>query len=166
MNRLIASAVTTTTPKLYLDLFKKYYKEKTRTLVIVTTIIGAAMILCALFIIAQRMGNIYSKAMLIAAGAMLIIYPRFAYRRPYNSVKNNQITTKFEFYDDGMIEINAGTREEYPYSKLLKVWETPQYIYIYHTNENASAVDKSGFKSGSVNDVAALLKSKLPYTAS
>lgn len=163
MSKLIATAQTTTTPKLYLDFFKRYYKEKTRALVIISTILGAVLVLAGMYLTAQHIGNIYSKAILLAAGVMLIIYPRFSYRRPYNSVKNNQITTKFEFYDDKLIEINDSSREEYPYNTLLKVWETPQYFYIYHTKENASVVDKESFKKGTPDELAALLKTKLPF---
>lgn len=163
MSKLIATAKTTTTSKLYLDFFKHYYKEKTRALVIISTILGAVMIAAGIFLSAQHIGNIYSKAVLLAAGVMLIIYPRFSYRRPYNSVKHNQITTKFEFYEDRFVEINDSSREEYAYNTLLKVWETPQYFYIYHTKENASVVDKDSFKKGTPDELSAFLQAKLPY---
>jgi purine-cytosine permease-like protein len=158
----IAKAKTTTTPKLYLDFFKKYYKEKTKTLVIVTTIIGVILVIAGLYAAANQK-NTFAVAIPIAAGVMLAVYPRFSYRRPYNSVKNNVITTSFEFYNDRLVEINDATREEYAYSDLLKVWETAQYLYIYHTKDNASVVDKNGFSLGTPESLSAVLKDKLPY---
>ncbi len=163
MGDIIAKAKTTTTPKLYLDFFKRYYREKTRALVIITTVIGICCIFAGLYAGAVNK-SIFVIAALIACGAMLVIYPRFSYRKPYSSVKNNVITTKFEFYEDRLVEINDATREEYEYSRLMKVWETPEYFYIYHTKENASVVDKAGFTLGAPEDLARVLKGKLPYT--
>ncbi|MGN0162952.1 MAG: YcxB family protein [Candidatus Ornithomonoglobus sp.] len=163
MSDIIAKAVTTTTPKLYLDFFKRYYKEKTRTLVVVTTIIGVCCVLAGLYAYAVHK-SVFVVAILIAGGGMLAVYPRFSYRKPYNSVKDNVITTKFEFYEDRLVEINDATREEYEYSGLMQVWETPEYFYIYHTKENASVVDKAGFTLGTPEELARALKGKLPYT--
>ncbi|MGN0181350.1 MAG: YcxB family protein [Candidatus Ornithomonoglobus sp.] len=163
MSNIIAKAVTTTTPKLYLDFFKRYYKEKTRALVIVTTIIGICCVLAGLYACAVNK-SVFVVAVLIAGGGMLAVYPRFSYRKPYNSVKNNVITTKFEFYEDRLVEINDATKEEYEYSGLMKVWETPEYFYIYHTKENASVVDKAGFTLGTPEELARALKCRLPYT--
>lgn len=160
MDNIIAKAETTTSPKLYLDFFKKYYKEKTRVLVIITTVIGIICVLAGAYAYAAQEG-IYICAVLIAAGVMLAVYPRFSYRRPYNSVKDNVITTKFEFYDDKLVEINDATREEYMYSELMKVWETPEYFYIYHTKESASVVDKQGFTLGTPEELSSILKEKV-----
>ena len=163
MNEAIIKAKTTTTPKLYLDFFKSYYKEKTKTLTFVTTVIGICMIVTGAWSYIQQI-SIITCAVLIAGGAMLIIYPRFVYRRPYNSAKNNKITTHFEFYDDKMVEINDATREEYRYSSLLKVYETEDYFYIYHTPENASVVDKEGISKGSPEELKSLLSGKVEYS--
>lgn len=163
MDKLIAKAKTTTTPQLYLDFFKSYYKEKTRILVYITTILGALLLAVGLFFATQHSGNLMLNAVLLAMGIMLIIYPRFSYRRPYKAVKDNVITTKFEFYDDKLVEINDASTEEYPYNSLLKVRDTPQYLYIYHNKESASVVDKSKFKLGSAEELAKFLQTKLPY---
>ena len=107
--------------------------------------------------------SIIMCAILIGGGVMLMIYPRFSYRRPYNSVKDNKITTKFEFYNDRMVEINDSSCEEYYYSSILKVWETEEYFYIYHTPENASVIDKKGISTGSPEKLKALLSGKVEY---
>lgn len=158
----VIKARTTTTPKLYLDFFKSYYREKTRALRVVTTIIGAAAVIIGLIGGAEHW-NIFACAVPIAAGAMLIVYPHFVYKRPYNSVKNNKITTSFEFYDDRMIETGDSSRDEYEYSALEQVWETKDYFYIYHSKENASVVDKSGIIGASADELRSFLKEKVPF---
>lgn len=163
MSDIIIKAKTTTNPKLYLDFFKMYYKEKTRTLTFITTVIGACLAVTGFWSYMNGV-SIITCAVLIAGGAMLMIYPRFVYRRPYSAAKDNVITTTFEFYDDRMVEINDSTREEYAYSQLQKVWETENYFYIYHTPENASVVDKKGIKLGTPEKLKALLSSKVEYT--
>lgn len=162
MSNLIAKAKTTTTPKLYLEFFKDYYKEKTKALVIITSVIGVIAILVGLYGGASNR-NIFASAVPIAAGAMLVIYPRFIYRRPYNSVKNNKITTRFEFFDDKMIEYGESSKEEYKYSDLMKVRETGDYFYIYHTRENASVVDKSAVTGASVDELRELLRKNVRF---
>lgn len=162
MKDIIIKAKTTTNPKLYRDFFKMYYKEKTKTLTFVTTVIGACLTATGLWSYVNR-ASIITCAILIAGGVMLMIYPRFVYKRPYNSVKDNVITTTFEFYNDRMVEINDASREEYLYSELLKVWETEDYFYIYHTPENASVVDKTGIKKGTPEELKALLNGKVEY---
>lgn len=162
MDNISVKAKTTTNPKLYLDFFKSYYREKTRVLVIITTVIGCCCVLAGLFF-GARHTNVYLASTLAAGGAVLAIYPRFSYLRPYRSVKNNVITTVFEFYDDRLVEINDASREEYKYSDLLKVWETSDCFYIYHNKESASVVEKSGITLGTPESLARLLAGKLPY---
>ncbi len=162
MDGLIAKAKTTTNPKLYLEFFKSYYKEKTKTLTTVTTIIGAAAVLFGIYAAGMSL-NLFTISIPLAVGLMLIIYPRFSYRRPYNSVKNNTITTRFEFYDDRLVEINDASRDEYYYASLLKIHETDDYFYIYHNKENASVVDKKNITIASVDELRNLLKKKITY---
>lgn len=162
MENLIGKAKTTTTPELYKEFFKSYYKEKTKTLIIITTVIGVFAVLFAVYAYIY-IRNIFAVALPLGAGIMLMIYPHFSYRRPYNSVKKNKITTSFEFYEDMLAEINKASREEYKYSSLLKVVETKKYLYIYHSAESASVVDKENIRLCTAEDLKAHLKRKLEY---
>lgn len=162
MNKLIARAKTTTNPKLYKEFFKSYYKEKTKTLVMITSVIGVLAILFSMYAFAV-IKNIFTVTIPLAAGIMLIIYPRFSYRRPYNSAKKNKITTTFEFYDDRLVEINKASRDSYKYSELMKVTETDDYFYIYHSAESASVVDKSNIRLCTEAELRDFLKTKLEF---
>ena len=162
MEKLIAKAKTTTNPQLYKEFFKSYYKEKTKTLVMITTIIGALAILFSMYAF-YFIGNLLAVTVPFAGGIMLIIYPRFSYRRPYNSVKKNKITTTFEFYDDVLVEINKTSRDSYKYSELLKIVETDNYFYIYHSPESASVIDKSNIKLCTEDELKRFLKTKLEF---
>ena len=162
MEKLIAKAKTTTNPQLYKEFFKSYYKEKTKTLVMITSIIGVLAILFSMYAF-YFIRNMYAVTVPLAAGIMLIIYPRFSYRRPYNSVKNNKITTTFEFYEDMLVEINKASRDSYEYSKLKKVVETDKYFYIYHSAESASVVDKDNIRLCTAEELKSFLKTKLEF---
>ena len=154
---IIATARTTTSPGLYKEFFKTYYKEKLRGFRIVTIIIGAALIAFGFYALAAQM-NIFITAVPIAAGAVLIIYPAYAYRRPYKSVKDTVQTLKYEFYPDRYVEFMDNSQQEYRYSELLKVTETEKYIYLFHTRETASVVDKDRVKKMTAPELFTLLK--------
>lgn len=160
--KLIAKAKTVTTPELYKVFFKIYYKEKTKALVMVTMIIGIMLVLVGLYAGAQQW-NIFSIAILLGGGVMLIIYPRFIYKRPYNAVKNNKITTQFEFFEERMIEINDASQDEYEYGDIDNVIETTNYFFIYHTREKASVVDKGNFTKGTPDELRKLFQANIPY---
>ena len=162
MEKLIAKAKTTTNPQLYKEFFKSYYKEKTKILVVITSIIGALAILFAMYAL-YFIGNLFAVTIPLAAGIMLIIYPRFSYMRPYNSVKNNKITTTFEFYEDCLVEINKASRDSYKYSDLMKIVETDKYFYIYHSAESASVIDKSNIRLCTEDELKSFLKTKLEF---
>lgn len=158
---LVAKASTTTTQEMYKEFFKYYYKEKTKVLVIITTVIGAVLVLAGVYWYRQNW-SIFSVAILFAGGVMLEIYPRFVYIRPYNAVKDNKITTSFEFYTDKLIEINAASKEEYEYDNIVRIVETERYLYIYYSREQASVVDKSCFSYGTHDDLKSVLLKRIP----
>ncbi len=161
-DKLIATAKTTTNPQMYREFFRMYYKEKTRGVVIATTLIGAIAVLFGLYALAAHMQILYA-AIPLAAGVVLIVKPRYAYSRPYRAAKDNKITTKYEFYEDGFIEIGTASRDEFLYSSMYKLKETQDYLYIYHNRENVSVVDKSKIKPIAASELSQLLRSNIPY---
>ena len=158
MDTVLAKASTVTTPEMYKEFYKSYYKEKMRVFLIVATVIGAALIAFGLYSTTVFL-NIYVSSATIAAGIVLIIYPRFAYRRPYKSVKDNKIKMSFEFYKDRFREITESAEEFHFYSDMKKVSQTGNYIYIFHTAESASVVDKSQIKLLSPDELYSMLES-------
>ena len=157
---IIATARTTTSPELYKEFFKSYYKEKMRGFRVITIIIGAALIAFGFYALAARM-NMFVTAVPIAAGAVLIVYPAYAYRRPYKSVKDTVQTLKYEFYPDRYVEFMDNSQQEYKYSELLKVTETERYIYLFHTRETASVIDKDRVKKMTAQELFELLKNSV-----
>lgn len=157
---LIAKSKTTTTPDMYKEFFKLYYKEKTKILVLITFIIGLVLMFLGVgAYVAQR--GVLAVVILLCSGGMLVVYPHFIYKRPYNSVKDNVITTQFEFYDDKIIEINDASSDEYSYNSIYRIVETKKYMYIYYTKEQASVIDKEGFIYGNLSDVKRVLSDSI-----
>ena len=160
MDTVLARASTITTPEMYKEFFKSYYKEKMRVFVAVATVIGAVLIAFGLYS-ATLPANIFMTSAPVAAGIVLIIYPRFAYRRPYKSAKDNKIKMSFEFYKDRFKEITESAEEFYSYPDMKKVRQTENYIYIFHSAESASVVDKSNIKLLSPDELYSMLESAI-----
>ena len=160
MDTVLPKASTVTTPEMYKEFFKSYYKEKMRVFLVVATVIGAALIAFGLYSTTLPT-NIFVSSAAIAAGTVLIIYPRFAYRRPYKSSKDNKIKMRFDFYNDRFREITESAEEFHSYSDMKKVTQTENYIYIFHTAESASVVDKSQIKLLSPDELYSMLDSAI-----
>lgn len=157
MSELIAKAKTTTTPKIYRDFFKSYYKDKNKLLVKITTVIAVLIMIASIILFMLGYGILIAAAVL-SAGIVLSIYPRFSYRRPYKAVKDTKLTTTFEFYENKMAEKNSDSKDSYKYRSIKKVWETPEYFYIFHSKEKASVIVKDKFSTGTPEDVANLFR--------
>lgn len=156
-NTILAKAASVTSPEMFKEFFKGYYKEKMRVFLVVATMIGIALIVFGMYALAAQL-NIFMTSAAIAAGGVLIIYPRFAYRRPYKAARDAKIKTRFEFYSDRLREITETAQQDFPYSELTKVRETKDYIFIYHTPESAAVVEKNKIKLMYPSELYQMLK--------
>ena len=161
-DKKLYSAVTTTKPQLYKNFFRVYYSENWRTARIICTVISVPCILFAWWFYQAGAGILWSVIALWAA-AVLNVYPRQAYRRQYRAMKGMTVTTKFDFYEDYVIEKSAGAHEKHMYKDMHKVVETRQYFYLFHSKQNVSVVEKSGIDDGSIDGLRNLFKSKSDY---
>ncbi len=159
----IASARTETNPILLKNFYRTYYSEKYRTVKIVTLIIAVILFLAAAALYYNGFGLIY-PFILVWAGAVMIIYPRNAYRKPYKSMKNTRTVTHFDFYPDSMTERSGSGTETFRYGDIYRVIETNQYFYIFHSPDTASVVEKSNISYGSADEVREIFKAKTKYT--
>lgn len=158
----IISASTETNPMLYKNFFRMYYNEKLAAVKVVTLIIAIIMFVAALYFYYSDFPLIWT-GVFMWIGLLLIIYPRNAYRKPYRRMKNERVTTYFDFYADSMTERSGGSSESFKYSDIYRTIETNQYFYIFHTPESASVVEKSDINLGDADGLRALLKSKTNY---
>lgn len=154
---IIATARTTTSPELYKEFFTTYYKKKMRGVRVILALIATALIAFGFYALSEQM-SIFISAVPIAAGIVMIIYPAYAYRRPYKAVKDNVQTLKYEFYPDRYVEYMDNSKQEYKYSELMTVTETAKYIYLFHTHESASVVDKDRVKKMTAQELSEHLK--------
>ncbi len=156
------TVTTKTNPMLYKEFFRMYYKETLKTMRIITTIIGIILIILALFLFFNNLGMVW--AFLSAwIGAVLLVYPRNAFRKPYRQMKNNIAETRFDFFEDYMTEKCAGQKEQYSYSDMYKIIEKGQYIYLFHDKNSVSVIDKTDMKDGGAKKLAEFLKTKAKY---
>ena len=156
------TVTTKTNPMLYKEFFRMYYKENLKTMRIITTISGIVLIILAAFIFANDLGPVW--AFLSAwIGAVLLVYPRNAFRKPYRQMKGNIAETKFDFFEDYMTEKCAGQKEKYSYSDMDKIIEKGQYIYLFHDKNSVSVIDKTDMKDDGAKSLAKFLKSKAKY---
>ena len=151
---------TITNPKLLKDLYKLYYREMWKTLRIILTIAGAALIAVGLAAYSRRLPLMYA---FIPAwiGTVMIVYPRNAYKKPYKAARNEQSTVFFAFYEDEMSEKTDGSLQKFRYDELHEIIETSQYFYFFHTKRSVSVLEKSGINRGSSEGLAAMLKFKV-----
>lgn len=73
-------------------------------------------------------------------------------KKLYN--KNKETICTYSFYKL-YFTLNDQT---FYYFKLYKVFETKDYFYLYINDEYAALVDKTGFKTGTVDDFRKLIK--------
>lgn len=148
-------------PEIYRDFYKFYYRERLKVFRIVSTIVGTLMLTAAAMMFYGTFSNVWI-ALLAWVGLFLWVYPRVAYRRPYKRAKDQKQTTHFSFYENHVEEKTNGEESAYNYANLLRVYETPKYLFIYHTIESVSIVVKSEIKEGA-DGLCELLKSKTQY---
>lgn len=160
-NTKLFTALTQMTPAIYKDFYKIYYRERLRVFTVITAVIGIALIALGVYIYKQEFGIMWS---LIAVwlGAVLLVYPRFAYKKPYKRARGSKLSTRFAFYEDYISERTDSVTTDYSYHSLLKVLETSKYLLIFHSPESVSIVDKSSVKEGA-DGLCRLLSSKTKY---
>lgn len=154
-------AATQMSPTIYKDFYKFYYAERLKVFRTISSIIGIALLAAVGFMLYTTVKTVWI-ALAAWIGLFLLVYPHMAYRRPYKQMKDKKQTTHFSFYENSLAEKTAGKESEYEYAKLLCVYETSKYIFIYHTIESVSIVVKSDVKEGA-DGLCALLKEKTNY---
>lgn len=158
----LISAHTETNPSLMKNFLRTYYGERYKTLSLAMLVIAIVLFFAAAAIYYNGFGLMWA-AICVWIGAVMIIYPRNAYRKPYKKMKNTRVTTYFDFYENSMTERSGGKLENYKYSEIYKTLETNQYFYIFHSPENVSILEKKDISLGSADELRLLLKSKTDY---
>lgn len=160
MAKRVMSGRTSTSPKLYKDLYQTYYRESWRVARFILTILAIPCFLGGLYCYTHGMNNIY-MVLFLWAGLVFVIYPRNAYRRPYKRALSENISIHFTFYADEMKEKLGGKVNVYRYDSLRCVIDAPGYFYFFHTKNDVSVLEKSGIIDGSATELSALLKAKV-----
>lgn len=160
MEKKLMSGRTTTSPKLYKELYRTYYHENWRAARIIMTILAIPFFLCALELYNAGKNNI-DMVIVLWVAVILVIYPRNVFRRAYKKVQNDVVSIHFTFYQTEMKEKTGGKATVYPYEDMLKVIDAPGYFYFFHTKCDVSVLEKNEIIDGTAQELAELLKSKV-----
>ncbi len=161
MDKKLFGASTTMTPDIYKEFYRLYYRERLKVFSIIAALAGVILIAGGIYLNRKGFGYVWS---LIAVwiGAVLIIYPRVAYRKPYKKSKDHKQTTHFAFYEDFVAEKTNSKGADYKYAELEQVIETDKYIMIFHDMNSISIVDKKNVK-GNIEELSEFLKVRTAY---
>ncbi len=154
-------ALTTMSPVIYRDFYKLYYKERLKTFNAVAAVAAAALIIGGFAVYVKGLPVVWTVLMMWV-GAFLLVYPRVAYKKPYKKARDIKQTTRFSFYETHVAEKTNSQETDYKYSDLMKILETNNYFFIFHTIESISIVDKENVKGGA-EELAEFLKQKTTY---
>ena len=69
-------------------------------------------------------------------------------------------TNTFVFYDKGLEVSNKNGKFNFKYFLIRKVFETPEYFYLYVSKENAFLLSKSAFSLGTSEDFRTFIAKK------
>ena len=161
MEEKLFSAVTIMTPMIYKDFYKLYYKERLKVFTVITTIIAVVAIVGAFMMYYGNFPLIWAF-LALWIGVFLLVYPHVAYRKPYKKARDTKQTTRFAFYDTHVLEKTNSRETDYKYSELMKILETDRYLFIFHSIESVSIVDKENVKNDA-EKLAEFLRTKATY---
>lgn len=145
-------AQTESSRAMYKNLYRFHYKQRYRVLIMLCTAAAVFMLLAALYITVNGMGALLAFAVVWAA-AVLLVYPRCMYRRPWKQDRDKKYIFRYSFFDKYYEEKCLSQKCVVKYTDIYKVFETGQYFYIYRDKNTVSVVDKSDIQGGSSEDV-------------
>lgn len=160
MEKKLMSGRTTTSPTLYKELYRTYYRENWKAARIILTVISIPFFLYAIELYNAGKNNI-DMAIVLWVALVLVIYPRNAFRRAYKKVQNDVVSVHFTFYGNEMKEKTGGKATVYAYDSILRVIDAPGYFYFFHTKRDVSVLEKDGIIDGTPEELSELLKSKV-----
>ena len=117
------------------------------------------LIYCIIFNIIQKN---FSMFLLFLVLLIIFLFTRIylpikRYQKTQKRIfKNKENTFTFSFYNL-YFTLNETT---FYYFKLYKVFETPDYFYLYINEDNAAMVSKTGFEVGTAEDFSDFIKKK------
>lgn len=161
MEEKLFSASTTMTPVIYKEFYKLYYKERLKAFNIISAMVGVILIAVGIILNKKGFGIVWSLIS-VWIGAVLLIYPRMAYRKPYKRAKDQKQTTHFSFYETFVSEKTNSKGTDYSYKDFERVIEKGKYLMIFHNMESVSIVDKENVK-GNAEELCEFLKARTTY---
>ena len=112
----------------------------------------------------ERLQGVIITIILIGFVFYRIYHPKSIVDKELKSDKIADTNTNtFSFYDKEFEIENRNGSFRYRYFMIHKIYETPDFFYIYMTRENAFLLSKDTFSLGNKDDFAKILKSKCNF---
>lgn len=159
-SKRLAGGRTDTNPENLKALYKVYYRESWKTARIILTIVGIALLVVGITAYLKHLPLVYAFVP-VWIGAVMVIYPRNAYKKPYKEAKNEKSSIFFAFYDKGMTEKTDGSLQHFDYDTMHEVIETPKYFFFFHSRREVSILEKSGINRGTADGLASILEMRV-----
>jgi len=162
MNKLFEN-VTTYTANAYVE-FLRFHKKNNNPLYIAYTVLWSLLLLvCTILAFGSgaRIQGVVITIILVCFVIYRLAHPKMVIDKEFKSDKlSGNNTNTFEFYDNHFEVSNKNGSFNYKYFMLHKIYETPEYFYLYVSKENAFLVSKYAFSLGNAKEFATFMKVK------
>lgn len=157
---------TTNTQNAYMKFLQ--FHSKTHNLPYILYTIFWAFLFTVCIIIAFRGGARLQGVLLTFVLICFISYRLFKPKMIVNNeLKSDKVsdksTNKYTFYEKYFEIKNKNGIFNYKYFMLHKIFETPEYFYLYVSKENAFLVAKNTFSLGTSKDFSSFMKRKCKF---
>lgn len=117
------------------------------------------MLYCVILNIIQK--NLFLMLLFLAMMFFTVLFRMYLPGKRYQKTKRKFAEKKQTSVTINFFKFHFKIEDKvYPYLKLYKVFETPDYFYLYVDEENAVLVNKNGFKIGTAEEFTDFIKKK------
>ncbi len=154
---------TTYTQDIYVKFLNFHNKQYNFSYMLYTVFWAFIFFLCLFISFGSglRIQGICMTIILICFISYRIFRPKMIVNSEMKSDKFTENNTNtFVFYDKGLEVSNKNGKFNFKYFLIRKVFETPEYFYLYVSKENAFLLSKSAFSLGTSEDFGTFIAKK------
>lgn len=154
---------TTYTANAYIQFLRFHNKNNNVSYMAYTIFWSFILLVCIILAFGSnaRLQGVAITIILICFVIYRLAHPKMVVDKEFKSDKfSDNNTNTFSFYDKEFEVSNKNGKFNYKYFMLHKIYETPEYFYLYVSKENAFLVSKYTFSLGNAKEFATFMKVK------